>query len=313
MKLILSCISTRYSQLKAHWSNADRLSVHNEAIQGSLEKPKIDLGGMICQLDHSGIITVQLDAPMPAGMIRTENGLMFAGRTAIHSTSLALDTIETNVLTSPLFNALHTIRASQRGYLVTSTGLDLILEIAPDGHILWQWWAVDHGLNTTPFGHCRTIDRTLDHRGREYGTLMQTTHVNSAVELPTGQIVATLFHQGAVILIEREDGRWRPLIEELPCVHGVRRVDDQHITVADTQRGRGLLLRVGQGQAKVVDVVRIQTDWLQDCVYIPEQDLWILVDGSHSKVLQIDRRNSRGEPQVIPLDPEWRLYEVLPA
>jgi len=37
------------------------------------------------------------------------------------------------VVSSPLFNALHSISRTRRGYLVASTGLDLLLEFNRDG------------------------------------------------------------------------------------------------------------------------------------------------------------------------------------
>ena len=55
------------------------------------------------------------------------------------------------------------------------------------GEVLWQWWAFDHGFEQTPTGEPRFIDKTADYRGVKFGTLAQTTHVNSVSELPNAQ------------------------------------------------------------------------------------------------------------------------------
>jgi hypothetical protein len=124
-----------------------------------------------------------------------------------------LGIIHQNVVSSPFFNALHSISRTRSGYLVASTGLDLLLEFNRDGEILWSWWATDHGFESTPTGRRRKLDKSADHRTIKYGTLTQTTHINSAAELPDGRFLASLFHQGMVIAIDRV-GRTGPQRKE---------------------------------------------------------------------------------------------------
>ncbi len=312
MRLLLSCISTQHSTLKKHWSESAQATQCPLTVLGSYEKPKEDSGGLLCLLEDFGCSQKNLDLKMAAGMANSDKGVFITSFGSIHEVDADLNTFKRDVVSSPLFNALHSISRTQHGYLVASTGLDLILEFKPDGEILWNWWATDHGFEETPTGRRRVLDKSADHRAVQYGTLSQTTHVNSAAELPDGRVLASLFHQGSVIVIDRETGRWQPVLEGLDHPHAVRILDKTHFTVADTVHGRALLVRVdGTGvRGQVEEEIDVGTSWLQDCRYDDEHETWILVDGKNSRlVLRRGRSGDRGIVQ-LDLDPEWRLYEA---
>jgi hypothetical protein len=221
-----------------------------------------------------------------------------------------LGIVQQDVVSSPLFNALHSISRTRRGYLVASTGLDLLLEFSRDGEILWSWWATDHSFELTPTGRRRKLDKSADHRTIKYGTLNQTTHINSAAELPDGRVLASLFHQGMVIAIDRESGAWQPMLEGLDHPHAVCVVDEHYFTVADTVRGRALLASINGRGGRVEAAIESGTSWLQDCHYDAHDDCWVLVDGKNSRIIL--RRGRVGDQTLaqFDLDPEWRLYEA---
>lgn len=312
MRLLLSCISTRHSALKKHWSATDQQLQCPLTVRGSYQKPEEDLGGLLCLIDNLGCTQKTIDLAMAAGMVESEHGMLITAFDRIYEVDTRLDTIRPGVITSPLFNALHSISRTRRGYLVASTGLDLLLEFDRQGEILWSWWATDHGFEFTPTGQRRELDKSADHRLIKYGTLSQTTHVNSVAELPNGRILASLFHQGMVIAIDRATGAWQPVLENLDHPHAIRILDAEHFTVADTVRGRALLVQLdrqserGQIQAEVDG----GTSWLQDCSYNQLLDTWLLVDGKNSRVAL--RRGLLGEKAIarFDIDPEWRLYEA---
>jgi hypothetical protein len=192
-----------------------------------------------------------------------------------------------------------------------------LLEFNRDGEILWSWWATDHGFESTPTGSRRKLDKLADHRTIKYGTLTQTTHINSAAELPDGRFLASLFHQGMVIAIDRESGEWQPVLEGLDHPHAVRVLDDSHdksgsynFTVADTVRGKALLASINGRKGRVEAEIGTETSWLQDCRYDVHNDCWVLVDGKHSCIIL--RRGRSGDKTLaqFDFDPEWRLYEA---
>lgn len=312
MRLLLSSISTRHSTLKKHWSESGQVASCPLTVLGSIEKPKEDTGGLLCLIDDFGFSQKTVDLKMAAGMVSGENGVLITTFGSIHEADTDLGTLKRDVVSSPLFNALHSISRTERGYLVASTGLDLLLEFNRKGDILWSWWATDHGFEFTPGGSRRILDKSADYRATQFGTLAQTTHINSAAELPGGRVLASLFHQGMVIAIDRESGDWQPVLEGLDHPHAVRILDKSHFTVADTVHGKALLVRIDEhnGRGIVEQAIDAGTTWLQDCRYDAEYDAWILVDGKNSRLLLRGSRSGDKSIARLDLDPEWRLYEA---
>ena len=310
MKLLLSCISTNHSVLKQHWTETSQQTECPLTVLGSYQKPKQDLGGLLCFIEDLGCSQKTVELKMPAGMVASDRGVFVTSFGNIHEVDTDSGIVYQNVVSSPLFNALHSLSRTRRGYLVASTGIDLLVEFNRDGEILWSWWATDHGFELTPTGQKREIDKAADHRVIQYGTLSQTTHVNSAAELHDGRFLASLFHQGMVIMIDRTTGEWQPVLEGLDHPHSVRVLDEQHFTVADTVHGRALLVRLDNGKADIVEEVDAGTSWLQDCRFDGQHDCWILVDGKKSRVILRRGRSGKKTLAQFDFDPEWRLYET---
>ncbi len=310
MRLLLSSISTKHSLLKKHWDETGKDTSCPLTALGSHQKPKEDVGGSLCLIEDMGVSRKTVDLKMAAGMVDSEQGVFVTSFGGIHEIDADSGILRQNIVSSPLFNALHSISRTRHGYLVASTGLDLLVEFNREGDILWTWWATDHGFELTPTGQPRTLNKLADHRTIQYGTLAQTTHVNSAAELFDGRVLATLFHQGMVIAIDRETGEWQPVLEGLDHPHSVRVLGEEHFTVADTVRGKALLVNFSGGKARVEEEIDAGTSWLQDCRYDDIHNCWVLVDGKNSRVTL--RRGPSGEKTLaqFDLDPEWRLYEA---
>ena len=310
MRLLLSCISTNHSVLKEHWTESSEQTQCPLTVLGSYQKPQQNLGGLLCLIEDMGSSQKTLELKMAAGMVASDRGVFVTAYDSIHEFDAGSGIVHSQVVSSPLFNALHSISRTRRGYLVASTGLDLLLEFNRYGEILWSWWAIDHGFELTPNGRPRVIDKAADHRNIQYGTLSQTTHINSAAELPDGRVLASLFHQGMVIVIDRETGEWQPVLEGLDHPHAVRVLDEEHFSVADTVRGRALLVRINEGRGQVQEEIDTGTNWLQDCRYDGNHNCWILVDGKNSRIIL--RRGLSGDKTLaqFDFDPEWRLYEI---
>lgn len=317
MDFLLSCISTRHSMLKKHWTDSKQnqsTGAHTECpvtVLGSLQKPKEDQGGLLCLLDDTGEVRASVGMSMPAGMALSDDGVLVASLYDLHQVTPDLSIIKEPV-SLPHFNMLHSLSRTRQGFLVASTGLDAILEVTRDGQLLWSWWATEHGFEQTPTGEPRVVDKEQDHRGIKYGTLAQTTHVNSAAELPNGTVLATLFHQGMVIAIDRETGNWQPVLEGLDHPHSVRILNEHYITVADTGRGRALMVNIKDLKGTIETEVDAGTTWLQDCFFDQRSDRWFLVDGKNTHIeIRTGPSGEKAERRLV-LNPEWRLYEVLP-
>ena len=311
MSMLLSCISTQHSLLKQHWERSREEIACPVTVLGSFQKPNGGKTGLLCLLDDAGQPQKMVELLSPAGMVRSERGILVAAASTIHELAPDLATIKQDAVSLPAFNVLHSLSRTQRGYLVASSGVDVLAEFDEQGQLLWDWWAVEHGFELTPTGEPRVLDKGADQRGIRYGTLEQSTHVNSAAELPDGRVLATLFHQGMVILIERASGAWQPVLEGLDHPHAVRVLDGQHFTVADTGHGRGLLASLDEPRGRVLLEVQTETDWLQDAQYSQRDDCWFLVDGKNSRVYKRGGISGSKHPVQFDFDPEWRLYELL--
>jgi hypothetical protein len=92
----------------------------------------------------------------------------------------------------------------------------------------------------------------------------------------------------------------------------VRIINEDYITIADTGRGRALLIKLKGNKGTIETEVQADTSWLQDSFYDYQNDLWLLVDGKNSRIVL--RGGPTGEQEVghVNMNPEWRLYEVLP-
>lgn len=312
MRMLVSCISTRHSLLKNHWaktSATDTLACPLTTL-GSFAKPKEDVGGALCLLEDMKDVQKAIELPMPAGMVASEKGVFVTGFHSIAEADPDLADVQQDVVSLPLFNALHSISRTRRGYLVASTGVDLLVEFNREGEVLWNWWATEHGFALTPAGIPRSLDKAVDYRTIKYGTLQQTTHVNSAAQLADGRILASIFHQGMVIAIDYATGAWQPVLTGLDHPHAVRVLDENHFTVADTVHGKALLVRIDKHEGHVEEEVDAGTDWLQDCQYDSARDCWILVDGKNSRVSLRKGRSGQAPLDHFAFDPEWRLYEA---
>jgi hypothetical protein len=298
--------------LKKHWSDSKEQIACPLTVLGSHQKPQDDQGGLLCVVGEDGLIRCSVEMSMPAGMAYSDEGFKVASIYDVHTVNADLTANHHETVSLPVFNMLHSLSRSQHGYLVASTGVDAILEFTSKGKLLWSWWATEHGFEQTPTGESRMLDKTIDHRGIKYGTLAQTTHVNSVAELPNGTVLATLFHQGMVIAIDRETGNWQPVLDGLDHPHSVRIINEDYITIADTGRGRALLIKLKGNEGTIETEVQANTSWLQDSFYDYQNDLWLLVDGKNSRIVL--RGGPTGEQEVghVNMNPEWRLYEVLP-
>ena len=134
---------------------------------------------------------------------------------------------DVEAVTHPWFNYLHSIDLTQRGtLLLASAGSDLIMEVTASGDNVWEWFGPEHGYDTRPDGSPVVSDRRTDYRPLRVGTADQAMHVTSTTLLADGTLLATLFHQGTLVAINRETGRARNVLAGLRCPHGIHRRGD---------------------------------------------------------------------------------------
>ncbi len=144
-------------------------------------------------------------------------------------------------------------------------------------------------------------------------SLLQATHVNSALALGPDAVLATLFHQGCLACIDRHTGKTLALLDGLSRPHAVRWRPGV-LSLADTVKGTGLVCSVTgeEGPAAGVRVqverrIDVRTKWLQDW-HALEEGVFVAVDGERPAVVFLTE-----DGEVIRRDefnPDWYLYEV---
>jgi hypothetical protein len=156
----------------------------------------------------------------------------------------------------------HTVEFSTDGtrLLVGSAGFDAVFEFdTTTGEIVWRWFAWDHGFDRSKLGHyvVRSAERAdrLTAAGEEalciddpaeypFGlpTRQKPAHLNSALYDSDGNILVTLFHQGAGYVVDRATGEAREIISGLLNPHKLSKLKRGGYFVSDTSRGRVIFL-----------------------------------------------------------------------
>jgi hypothetical protein len=263
---------------------------------------------LVARVDETGHVERAVPLWGPEGLLPFCGRLLVACPWSIRSLSFELDD-ERSFLSQPWCNYLHSMRVTVRGLLVAASGVDALFELGADATLRWQWWATEHGYMESACGGPRHLEPLAEHRGLKYDTPLHSTHVNSALELDDATILATLFHQGELVAINRATGESRRLLGGLKRPHAVRRCPDGTLTLANTGAGEALRLSlVGRERVEVQARVQCDTTWLQDAYFVDER--WLLVDGANARVIHADASGRTLRVDQFP--PDWRLYEAIP-
>jgi hypothetical protein len=218
-------------------------------------------------------------------------------------------------ITHPWFNALHSVDVTPEGtLLLASAGSDLIVEVNEKAEIVWEWFGPEHGYDRQPDGTPTFFDRAADYRTMRRSTAEQSMHVNSAILLDGDTVLATLFHQGQLLLIDRRTGKSTILLDGLSRPHGLHRRDGGFV-LSDTLGHRIVLL---DEDLLVCSEIDHGTQWLQDTIptsagsYLALENVHIdqlPEPGLTNRIMEID---SEGRPiRGLDVGPENRLFTVM--
>ena len=275
-------------------------------ISGTNSKHKENFGGLFAILDLSEkkiIKKVQLS--QPTGFVISEDGFFVNSmkENCIYRLSASLKVKDR--ITNPLFNDLHTIAKTTRGFLVTSTGIDTILEVGRNSETLWSHWLTDEKkYSKTPGGSKRILSKDLDHRNCSYSTLEQTTHVNSAAYKDENSIIATLFHQGIVLEVDRNTGRTKKLTNGLWCPHSIRQYKNSWL-LSDSRNNSTILFNRDFTTKKVF---KGDFDWVQDALLDEKSGRLFIADSNKHRIVVINL--ATGLCEEIRYSRKWRIFRM---
>lgn len=282
MEVIITYFTSNFNALKKHWEQKSIL--RNQGVMGTNEPLNVDLGGLVRILNwETKEIVKDFKLDRPSGIANDEDSIfIFSGGNQINVFDYTFRL--KGIISSNYLNCGHTISRTNHGILVSSSGLDLILEIDFEGNSLYEWWAIDHGFYITPLKERRIINKHIDHRFTEYPTLSQTTHVNSAIyDHDNSQILATLFHQGYLIQIDKLTSSFQIVLKGLSCPHSVYRLPYGGYLVSDTKAGRVLVL---DDWFKIKQEIKVDSDWIQDTIYTP-QGTYLVADSNNFRIVEV--------------------------
>ncbi len=291
--LILGFVITNseaYKKLKEAW-NKQSASKQNYLGRSAEETKRITsdmLGGEIVLVDPEDInanVLGRVKVKTPMGLAYSEKRkILYTGSDhGIHCVSHG-KVVQT--INNGLFNCVHALSKTRLGnLLVTSTGIDAILEIdlSKSNELVYSWLAVENGYAKSANGDVRSIDRNVNYQGMEFSTPEHTTHVNSAIELDEKYLLATFFHQGYLVKINRLSGEVEVVLSGLKQPHNIRKVSFGYM-LSDTN-GTGIVKM--NDKLEVIDEIKGNFNWIQDVIELRNGNL-VIADSNNDEILIVD-------------------------
>jgi hypothetical protein len=265
--------------------------------------------GLLAAFDaNTGQCIWKVTLDTPAGLAITNDRIWVA---SMHGNRLLcfdekLDIID--VLSTPLMNDLHSLVISSGGRLmVTSSGVDAVLEVDDGGRLVWDWLATEKGYAYTPDNLRRSIDRRADYRHLFIDTSVQATHCNCA--LPTVHdgretVLVSLFHQGKIVAVDRLNGHHKCVLGGLGNPHSIRRRPNGYI-LCDSRPGNVVLV---DENFWIMSIIEHDFSWVQDATELRPGRV-LIADANHSRLIEWDIK--AGEPRSeLRYPEEWKIYQM---
>jgi hypothetical protein len=271
-------------------------------------------GGRLVVLDWSSG-EVLADFPVPGASGFAINGqLIFICSWIEHCVHILGGGRRLDRISHRWFNHLHSIELTPRNtLLIPSAGADLLLEVSMSGEIVYKWFAPEHGYKAASGGGAEfAFEDSTDYRQIRRSTAERVTHMTCA--LPMGNtILATLFHQGELISVDRDSGVPSVILEGLSHPHGIHRRPGGFL-LSDTLGHRIILL---DECLKLEAEISFGSQWLQDAIetsagtYLALENVHIdqlPEPGIRNRIVELDRSGKTIRELEIP--PNYRLFTV---
>lgn len=269
-------------------------------------------GGRIVLLDWSAG-EILADVPVSgASGLAIDGETIFSCSWIEHCVHVLRGNERISSISHPWFNHLHTIElTSGNNLLIPSAGSDLLLEISSAGKVLFKWFGPEHGYNAPGSNIQLHFDEGADYRAMRRSTEQRAMHMTCALPVGEDRILATLFHQGELIAIERATGKSCVILKGLTRPHGIHRRPGGFL-VSDTLGHRIVLL---DDDLKLYAEMPFGSQWLQDTIctsagtYLALENVHIdqLPEfGLTNRIVEIDSIGRLLRQLTMP--PDYRLF-----
>ncbi len=333
LDLILTVKSFDLSGIRKRYLNSRK---KNSGRAGSVERREPGKGGLVeLKIAAGRIRDLEVISRLtePRGIDMSGGALAIAAENKIYHLSREG---KTSVLEDPWFSYIHTVRFNPHDpayLLISSSGLDLIKEYdINSGRCSYEWLAWEHGyarsrdpesgetiwLTRSPTEAERRRSRgeqvrLLENPQNEHlPTAMRAAFINSAdYSDKPGKIIATFFHEGKVVEIDRESGRTRDLLNDLKNPHGGHVYNAQ---LRATSTGSGEIVLKGEREQRI-SLASLKgkprelgdLEWIQNS--ISHENLIIAIDSNRTSFVIIDPASARYD--LIPYDDNWAVQDLV--
>lgn len=345
----------RHGQIAVVIKSTDQLLRNQRHLQRY--KAKITIGGRNVQKDaEAGIVllsSLDIDEISPTNFreridIEEPTGFdVFGSKIVIASWNKLIiydfTSNEVKIIRNDWFANLHTAVFSKDGksVLVASPGFDMILEVAVEnGEVIWEWCAWEHGYPVSKsekyfFTRDRLFKDVERHLGREvvyvdnpqkykgYGIPVgdRANHLNGAIYDFDDNILATLYHRGKVIKIDRKTKIATELYSDLTQPHGLGK-DGAHGYIVTSTGGENARLEFLDQDFKLLRKIRVSgvpgireglpesLEWLQYTTRIDE-NIYAMVDIHRSAIFLVNPKDRTY--RTIRLPKEWSVQMIVPV
>ncbi|NOQ35702.1 MAG: RHS repeat protein [Methylococcaceae bacterium] len=214
---------------------------------------------------------------------------------------------------SPLFSQLRSLRRTEKGLLVTASGIDTILEVNFKGEVIWSWWATESGYPNAYGGGVRNLDKQMDHRLKCYSGKLQTTHMNSAIIDPydDSKILTILFYQGLMARIDRKTLQHEIVIRDLNGAHHIRKHSRGYM-LSNSRKGEVLIF---DNSFNLIDHIQgtnslFPIKWVQDAFEMPEGQSHLIAD---CNTFNLRERDINGKEKKFNTKMPNRIFQIEPV
>ena len=289
------------------------VSINRDAAELT-RRVKDSFGGRLVLLDWPGH-EIMADFPVSGASGFTVRGrFIYACSWIDHCVHVIRGGQRVDCLSHRWFNHLHSVEATHwNTLLIPSAGSDLLVEVSMSGEVVYKWFAPDHGYQRNSNGAEVVFDESADYRQLPRSTAERATHMTCALPAGEDRILATLFHQGELIAIDRNHGAASVILEGLSRPHGIHRRAGGFL-LSDTLGHRILLL---DESLHLETEIPFGSQWVQDAIETSSGTYLVLENvhidqlpapGLMNRIVEIDSAGRIIHKLEIP--PDYRLFTV---
>jgi len=303
--ILASFFTDKYQNLIKFWKE-NRLKKVDKGIKGTNKTfSRQDLGGSIALFSLlTGEVVWSLPVPSPNGFYLKNDTIYVNSQDRILITDHRKNISRS--LQHNLFNDLHTLEGTNHGFLIVSSGLDLILEIDPSGNELYKWFGFEAGYTRDALGLAiDPLQTNINYNKKSISTLNQAIHINSAILNESENIIyATFFHQDQLVKIDRQSGGVTVISGNLNYPHSVRERNN-NLMVASTRNNEVLEF---SKKGRLINKVNGPFHWVRD--YELVNDKIILVASANDNTIYLMDYYGGTLIRKICFDKEWGISKI---